>query len=337
MVAELDSITEPAEQTRFVIGALAAIGRLALSGYTQSSFESLRLMFAGPPRERDARLGGPAMSQVMSRQLLRRHVRPFAVTLVSLTLLLLANQTLHWLPRLGERGASSATVGQVLLLSLPFTLALTVPMAVFLSVCWVFTRLGKEGVLASRRHGFRRMAVPVVGAAGVVATLTLALNTEVLPRANTRLVAVLTGSEGRPTERTMTIGQLRDAAQEARSASGEQAIARAAAYEIEFQKRLALSAACMVLALAGASIVNRFPRGGLGLVIGGSTLVFAGYYVALVVGESLADRQVISPGVAMWMANAILLGLALALAWRPSRPQPDARSDTLAMGQSGAA
>ena len=72
-------------------------------------------------------------------------------------------------------------------------------------------------------------------------------------------------------------------------------------------------------------------------MIGGSSLVFAGYYAALLAGESLADRQVISPGIAMWMANALLLGLALLLAWRPSRLQPESGSDTLAIGESGAA
>lgn len=258
------------------------------------------------------------MSEIMTRHLLHRHVRPFAVTLAALTVLLVANQVLQWMPRLSERGASPATVAEVLLLSVPFTLALTLPMAVFLSVCWVFTRLGKEGALGSTRSDFRRLAMPVVAAAAVVASLTLVLNTEILPRTNTRLSAVLSGSEGRPTDRTMTIGELRDAAQSARSVPGEQAVARAAAFEVEIQKRFALAAACMVLALVGASLVSRFPRGGVGLVIGGSILVFAGYYAALVVGESLADRQVVAPSVAMWMANALLLGVALMLAWRPS-------------------
>jgi hypothetical protein len=32
MVAELDSIADPAEQTRFALGAIAAIARLVLSG-----------------------------------------------------------------------------------------------------------------------------------------------------------------------------------------------------------------------------------------------------------------------------------------------------------------
>jgi lipopolysaccharide export LptBFGC system permease protein LptF len=337
MVAELDAITEPAEHTRFALGALTAIGRLAVSGYTQSSIDSLRFVIVLPLRARDARLGGTAMSEILTRHLLRRHARPFALTLATLTLLLVAKQALRWVPQLSERGASAATVAEVLLLSVPFTLALTVPMAVFLSVCWVFTRLGREGMLGSTRGDLRRLAMPVVGAAAVVATLTLVLNTEVLPRTNTRLVTVLSGSEARPTERTMTSGQLREAAQSARSAPGEQAVLRASAFEVEIQKRLALAAACMVLALTGASIVSRFPRGGVGLLIGGSTVVFAGYYAALVAGESLADQQVVAPGVAMWMANALLLGVALLLAWRPSRLAPGSGSDALAIGDPGAA
>lgn len=322
MLAELDAISDPAEQTRFALGALRAIGRLTVRASSQSTLESLCFVLAVPFGQRDARFGGPAMSEIMTRQLLHRHVRPFAFALAALTVLLVANQALQWMPRLTERGASAATVAEVLLLSVPFTLALTLPMAVFLSVSWVFTRLGREGALGTTRSDFRRLAMPVVAAAAVVASLTLVLNTEILPRSNARLAAVLSGGEGRPTDRTMTIGQLRDAAQSARNAPNEQAVARAAAFEVEIQKRLALAAACMVLALVGASLVSRFPRGGLGLVIGGSVLVFTGYYAALVLGESLADRQVIAPSVAMWMANVLSLGVALLLAWRPSHVEP---------------
>ena len=67
------------------------------------------------------------------------------------------NQQFRAVPQLGENGASPATVAEVLFLSVPFTLALTVPMAVFLSVCWVFTRLAREGTLASTRRGFERV------------------------------------------------------------------------------------------------------------------------------------------------------------------------------------
>ena len=42
MVAELDSIADPAEQTRFALGAIAALARLALSGYTRPITTSVR-------------------------------------------------------------------------------------------------------------------------------------------------------------------------------------------------------------------------------------------------------------------------------------------------------
>ena len=48
MVAELDSIADPAEQTRFALGAIAAIARLVLSGYTRPTTTSARA--AGPMR-----------------------------------------------------------------------------------------------------------------------------------------------------------------------------------------------------------------------------------------------------------------------------------------------
>jgi lipopolysaccharide export LptBFGC system permease protein LptF len=322
----MEAITEPAEQTKFVIGAFAAIGRLAVRGCVRALLESLRPPLGVPHGVGYAHPGGFAMSEILPRQLLRRHARPFAVAVATLTSFLMANQVLRWVPRLMERGASAGTIVEVVFLSLPFTLALSVPLAVFPAVCWVFTRLGREGALGASRSGFRRLALPVLCGAAVVSAMTLVLNTEVLPRANSRLVAVLTGSEARPTEREMTQGELRDAARSARATPGPGAAARAAELEVEIQKRLALAAACMVLALAGASIVSRFPRGGTGLFVGGTVLVSFGYYAALIAGESLADQQVISPGIAMWMANLLLLGVALALAWRPGRVQPDSES-----------
>lgn len=337
MIAELDSIDGPAEQARFACGAVAAMGTLAFRAAVQRFRESLRFLFAMPRGDGGAHLGGPVMSQIMTRQLLRRHSRPFAITLASLTLVLMANQVIQWGPRLSARGASVGMLAEVLLLSLPFTLALTVPMAVFLSVCWVFARLGKEGLLASTHHGFRRLVLPVVAATAVVASLTLVLNSEVLPRANSRLTAVLSGGEGRLTEREMTMGELWSAAQSARTATDKQGITRASAYEVEIQKRLALPAACIVFALVGAAMMFRFPRGGIGLVIGGSSVVFGGYYGALVAGESLADRQIVSAGIAMWTANALLLGIALALAWTPERRGSDSGIDPLANGEPGAA
>ena len=84
-------------------------------------------------------------------------------------------------------------------------------------------------------------------------------------------------------------------------------------YGVEIQKKFALSAACIVFVLIGAPIALRFPRGGVGLVIGVSLVVFAIYYVGLIAGESLADRAFLTPFWAMWAANVILTGVGLVL------------------------
>jgi len=86
-------------------------------------------------------------------------------------------------------------------------------------------------------------------------------------------------------------------------------------YSVEIHKKFALSVACMNFVLIGIALALRFPRGGIGLVIGGSLVIFALFYVGLTVGENLADRGKISPALAMWLPNAIVfvagvLGLA---------------------------
>jgi len=94
------------------------------------------------------------------------------------------------------------------------------------------------------------------------------------------------------------------------------ALSRGAAAQIEIDKKYALAAACIVFALFGVPVAIRFPRGGIGLVIGMSLAVFTIYYIGLIGGEELGDRGTVSPFFAMWTANLLfaaagLLGLAL--------------------------
>jgi lipopolysaccharide export system permease protein len=84
-------------------------------------------------------------------------------------------------------------------------------------------------------------------------------------------------------------------------------------YEVEIHKKFALAAACFVLALLGAPIALRFPRGGVGLTIGVSLIVFGLYYVALIAGESLARRGMVPAYLSMWGANILFTLIALAL------------------------
>lgn len=271
------------------------------------------------PRPAGANPGGPHMPQPTTGQLLRRHAASFAIAFVALTASLLALFATNPVPAMSARGASVGAIAEALLLAVPFTAAMTIPMAVLVAVLREFTRLGGDGTLAAARRqrgGVRRLVVPVLGAAAGVAALALVVTAEIVPRANGRLAAVLAGRATAPSDRSMTIGQLREAARTVRPATEGRALALATAYEVEVQKKLALSAACVVLALAGMAIALRIPRGGAGLVIGASCAVFAAYYMLLVAGEGLADRLVVSPFVGMWGANAFLLAATLFAVWR---------------------
>ncbi|MBT8462942.1 MAG: LptF/LptG family permease [Gemmatimonadetes bacterium] len=326
MIAELEAIADPTERRGFALGAMAAIARLTFWGLVASLVRAAG-GFVHP------NIGG--LSMLTPQALLRRLALPFVVSFGSLTALLLANYAVPLLPQLRERGVSTSTIAEVLLFSIPHTIALSIPMGVFLAVTWVFARLGKEGVLESvrdERHGRRRLIVPVLGAAAAIAAVTFVSNTEVVPRANAQLEAVLTGAPMEPNDRTMTLGELREASAAARAETGAVATRRALRYEVEIQKKFALAAACMFLALAGTAAAMRFPRGGKKLVLGASGLVFTGYWLSLVAGESLADQAVVSPVLAMWMANVVTLGFVLLLLWTPGGSDATREGETLPAG-----
>lgn len=78
-------------------------------------------------------------------------------------------------------------------------------------------------------------------------------------------------------------------------------------YSVEIHKKFTLSIACLSFVLIGMALALRFPRGGIGLVIGASLVIFALFYVSLTGGEQLADRGVISPAFAMWFPNVVVL------------------------------
>ncbi len=82
-------------------------------------------------------------------------------------------------------------------------------------------------------------------------------------------------------------------------------------YEVEIHKKFTLSLACLNFVLIGIALALRFPRGGVGLVIGASLAVFALFYVTLTAGETLADDGIISAALAMWFPNGIVLGAGL--------------------------
>lgn len=87
-------------------------------------------------------------------------------------------------------------------------------------------------------------------------------------------------------------------------------------YDLEIHKKFSLAAACLIFVIVAAPIAVRFPRGGVGLVIGVSLVVFALYYVGLIGGESLARRALLPPFWAMWGTNLIMTGVGVVMMLR---------------------
>jgi lipopolysaccharide export system permease protein len=87
---------------------------------------------------------------------------------------------------------------------------------------------------------------------------------------------------------------------------------RAANYLVEVHKKYAMATASLVFVLVGVPVAIRFPRSGVGLVIGVSLGVFTIYYVGLIGGESLGNQLKVPAAWAMWTPNIVftILGLA---------------------------
>ena len=94
---------------------------------------------------------------------------------------------------------------------------------------------------------------------------------------------------------------------------------RADRYAVEVHKKWAISLACVSFVIIGIVMALRFPRAGIGLVIGGGLAVFSIHYVGLTAGESLADRGLLEPWLSMWLPNIVLTVLGVLGLIRVSR------------------
>jgi lipopolysaccharide export system permease protein len=90
-------------------------------------------------------------------------------------------------------------------------------------------------------------------------------------------------------------------------------------YRVEIHKKFSISLACLNFVIIGIALALRWPRGGIGLVMGGSVLVFTVFYVGLTAGESFADRGEMPPALAMWLPNLIIFAAGAAGLARVSR------------------
>jgi len=275
----------------------------------------------------------------LSRAVLRRHLAPFGLAFATLTSLLLINQIAKQVPGLRSAGVPGSMILEVVMVSVPFIVAMTLPLAVLVAVLRVFTRLPSDPqvrLMAEAGVSVPRLVTPVLVAAACLTLVTFLWNDQVVPRSNHRLRTLLVdtrreaplriGNDAYKGDREMTIAELRQGARTARADAESAAVTgadgvaqaarqRAAMYDVEVHKKLAIAAACLVFALFGAAVGLVVAGGGIWVVAAVSVAVYSLYYVGLIGGEELGDRLIVSPFFAMWTPNLILGVAGLGILW----------------------
>ncbi|MGH1365680.1 MAG: LptF/LptG family permease [Calditrichia bacterium] len=87
-------------------------------------------------------------------------------------------------------------------------------------------------------------------------------------------------------------------------------------YQVEIYKKYSIPFACIVFVLVGAPLGIRARKGSLGVSVTFSIAFFLVYWICLIGGEDLADRQIVHPMLAMWFPNILVGFLGLWLTYK---------------------
>ena len=132
----------------------------------------------------------PSGVKIVPRYILREHLGPLVFALSALTSLLLLNFVAKKFGDLVGKGLPWTVISEFLLLSLPFTIAMTLPMAVLVATLHAFSRLASENeITAFKASGvsMQQLVAPVILASAALTLFMVWFNDQVLPRANHRL------------------------------------------------------------------------------------------------------------------------------------------------------
>jgi lipopolysaccharide export system permease protein len=128
--------------------------------------------------------------RILTRYLLKAHLGPFLFALFALTSILFVNAVARRMQDLAGKGLPVSVVTEVLYLSLPHILALTLPMALLVAALYAFANLTAENeVTAFKASGISlvRLMVPLVVAALLFTGFMVWFNDRVLPETNHQL------------------------------------------------------------------------------------------------------------------------------------------------------
>src|SRR5213076_1968467 len=122
--------------------------------------------------------------RILSRYILRQHIPPLGYALAALTFAMLVNQVAKQFGNFVGKGLPWGVIIEVFVLSIPFIVAMTLPMAVLVAVLHTFTRLVADNEITAMKAGgvsLGRVVAPVLGGAALVTLVALVWNDQVLP------------------------------------------------------------------------------------------------------------------------------------------------------------
>ena len=128
--------------------------------------------------------------KILHKYVLKEHLGPLVFAMTALTSLLLLQYIAKRFGELVGKGLPWSVIMEFLMLSIPLTVALSLPMAVLVSTLYAFSRLASENeITAMKASGvsLRNVLTPVLWAAAGVTFFMVGFNDQVLPRANHRL------------------------------------------------------------------------------------------------------------------------------------------------------
>ncbi|MEA2705885.1 MAG: lipopolysaccharide export system permease protein [Gemmatimonadaceae bacterium] len=131
--------------------------------------------------------------KILHRYVLKEHVGPLTFALTALTSILLLQYIGKHFGELVGKGLPTLVIAEFFGLSVPLTVALTLPMAVLVSTLYAFSRLAAENeITALKASGVSLVSVlkPVLWAALGVTIVMIFFNDQVLPRSNHKLATL---------------------------------------------------------------------------------------------------------------------------------------------------
>ena len=128
--------------------------------------------------------------KLVTRYVVREHVGPLLFALSALTSLLMLQYVARQLANLAGKGLPWTAIAKFFVLSLPFTIAMTMPMAVLVATLYAFGRMAAEHeITAFKASGVRvrSLMAPVLFCAFLVSVAMVGFNDQILSRANHKL------------------------------------------------------------------------------------------------------------------------------------------------------